>query len=89
MDRSDPKAHVNFYRTHGRALFKALTLAFFSYQVFYWAWLTFEAEETKDQKTWEIRSLEGEVKLLDEGRKSHRPAKDAEGKRLLEEAKAR
>jgi hypothetical protein len=64
---------VNFYRTHGRALFKALTLAFLTYQIAYWAWLTLEAEEIKDQKNHEIRSLEHEVRLLDESRKSHRP----------------
>jgi hypothetical protein len=63
--------HRNFYRTHGRALFKALTLAFFTYQVCYWAWLVLETEEIKDQKTREITSLEGEVRLLDEGRKNH------------------
>lgn len=63
----------NFYRTYGRALFKALTLAFFSYQVVYWAWLTLETEEIKDQKNREIKSLEQEVRLLDEGRKGHRP----------------
>lgn len=62
----------NFYRTHGRAFFKAITLAFFSYQVFYWAWLTLETEEIRDQKNREISSLESEVRLLDEGRRSHR-----------------
>src|SRR6266516_5501855 len=29
--RSTPSPHTSFYRTHGRALFKALTLAFFTY----------------------------------------------------------
>jgi hypothetical protein len=66
-----PKPHTDFYRTHGRALFKALTLAFFTYQVCYWAWLVLETEEIKDQKSREIKSLEGEVRLLDEGRNSH------------------
>ena len=65
--------HTNIYQTHGRAIFKALTLAFFSYQVVYWAWLTLETEEIKDQKKQEIKSLEREVRLLDEGRKAHRP----------------
>ena len=65
--------HTDFYRTHGRALFKALTLAFFTYQVCYWVWLVLETEEIKDQKSREIKSLEGEVRLLDEGRRSHLP----------------
>jgi hypothetical protein len=64
--------HTNFYKTHGRALFKALTLAFFTYQVCYWAWLVLETEEIKDQKRREIKSLEGEVRLLNDGR-SHLP----------------
>jgi hypothetical protein len=63
-----PNPHTNFYKTHGRALFKALTLAFFTYQVCYWAWLVLETEEIKDQKRREIKSLEGEVRLLDERR---------------------
>lgn len=71
--------HRDFYRTHGRALFKALTLAFFTYQVCYWAWLVLETEEIKDQKTREIKSLEGEVRLLDEGRKSHMPGGGEKG----------
>jgi hypothetical protein len=68
-----PNPHTDFYRSHGRALFKALTLAFFTYQVCYWAWLVLETEEIKDQKSREIESLEGEVRLLDEGKKSHLP----------------
>ena len=60
---------TNFYRTHGRALFKALTLAFFSYQIIYWAWLTLETEEIKDQKTREIEGLEAQVRRLDQLRK--------------------
>jgi hypothetical protein len=68
-----PNPHTNFYKTHGRALFKALTLAFFTYQVCYWAWLVLETEEIKDQKSREIKSLEEEVRLLDEGRRSHLP----------------
>lgn len=98
QEKSDPAAHRNFYKSHGRALFKALTLAFFSYQVFYWAWIALQAEEMKDQKDYEIRALEGEVKLLEEGRKSHRPSSldaasesgaggDSQGKRLLEDVK--
>jgi hypothetical protein len=63
-----PNPHTNFYKTHGRALFKALTLAFFTYQVCYWAWLVLETEEIKDQKRREIKSLEGEVRLLNEGK---------------------
>ena len=68
-----PSPHTSFYKTHGRALFKALTLAFFSYQVCYYAWLVLETEETKDRTSREIKSLEGEVRLLDEGRRSHLP----------------
>jgi hypothetical protein len=68
----------NFYRTHGRALFKTLTLAFFTYQVCYWVWLTVETEEIKRGMEGEIGGLEGEVRRLQEER---------EGKRLLEEGK--
>ncbi|KAK5050992.1 hypothetical protein LTR84_003551 [Exophiala bonariae] len=73
--RQSPAGHeledrpVNFYRSHGRALFKALTLAFFSYQVVYWSWLTLETEELKANKDQEIKSLETQVRLLDETRK--------------------
>lgn len=69
LHRPTPNPHTNFYRTHGRALLKALTLAFFTYQVVYWAWLTLDTEETKAEKSREIEKLEGEVRLLDEGRK--------------------
>lgn len=65
---------VNFYRSHGRALFKALTLAFFSYQIVYWGWLTLETEELKAHKDQEIKSLESEVRLLDESRKNQPPS---------------
>ncbi|OAL21017.1 hypothetical protein AYO20_11441 [Fonsecaea nubica] len=68
-----PERPVNFYSTHGRAFFKAITLAFLTYQIAYWAWLTLETESLKDEKNREIRSLEQEVRLLDEGRKAHRP----------------
>jgi hypothetical protein len=63
--------HRAYYRTHGRALFKCLTLAFLTYQIVYWTWLTLETEEIKDKKNREIKGLEGEVRLLDEGRMSH------------------
>jgi hypothetical protein len=82
--------HRGFYQTHGRALFKALTLAFFTYQVVYWAWLTLETEDIKDKKNREIKSLEGELRLLDEGRKAHRPdaaTKQAPGGKVLLEEK--
>ena len=94
--REEALSSRSFYRTHGRALFKALTLAFFTYQVLYWAWLSLETEEAKDSKNREIRALEGEVRLLDEGRKSHgealkkvvRETGEGEGsKRILEEPK--
>ncbi|KIW30187.1 uncharacterized protein PV07_05948 [Cladophialophora immunda] len=68
-----PERPVNFYSTHGRAFFKAITLAFLTYQIAYWAWLTVETEYLKDQKNREVKSLEQEVRLLDEGRKAHRP----------------
>lgn len=61
----------NFYRTHGRAFFKSFTLAFLTYQIIYWSWLTIEAEEIRDTKDAEIKSLENEVRLLDEGRRNH------------------
>ncbi|KIW17792.1 hypothetical protein PV08_04987 [Exophiala spinifera] len=68
-----PEKPINFYGTHGRAFFKAITLAFLTYQIAYWAWLTLETEEIKDQKTREIKSLEQEVRSLDDNRKSQRP----------------
>ncbi|KAJ9602259.1 hypothetical protein H2200_013114 [Cladophialophora chaetospira] len=68
-----PERPVNFYRTHGRAFAKVVTLAFLTYQISYWAWLTLETEEIKDRKNREIKSLEEEVRLLEEGRKSHKP----------------
>ena len=61
----------SFYRTHGRAFFKSFTLAFLTYQIIYWFWLTIESEEIRDTKDAEIKGLEGEVRLLDEGRKGH------------------
>lgn len=69
-----PEQPVNFYRSHGRALFKALTLAFLSYQIVYWAWLTVETEELKAHKDQEITALEKEVRLLDETRRSQPPS---------------
>ncbi|KAK5460854.1 hypothetical protein LTS15_002917 [Exophiala xenobiotica] len=73
-DAPAPEKPVNFYKTHGRAFFKAITLAFLTYQIAYWAWLTLETEEIKDQKNREIKSLEREVRLLEENRKGHRPS---------------
>lgn len=74
-DPSSYPAHepprYNFYRTHGRAFFKSFTLAFLTYQLVHWAWLLFETEEERDQREAQIKSLEGEVRLLDEGRGSH------------------
>ncbi|EXJ79079.1 hypothetical protein A1O3_08580, partial [Capronia epimyces CBS 606.96] len=67
-----PEKPVNFYQTHGRAVFKALTLAFLSYQIVYWTWLTLETEEIKDQKNREIETLEREVRLLDESRRAQK-----------------
>lgn len=77
--RSTPNPHTNFYRTHGRALLKALTLAFFTYQVVYWAWLVLETEEIKADKSREIEKLESEVRLLDEERKGGRTAEGDTG----------
>ncbi len=81
--RSNP--HRTYYQTHGRALFKCLTLAFLTYQILYWTWLTLETEEIRDQKNREIKGLEAEVRLLDEGRRSHlagdREVKGMEGER--------
>ncbi|KAL2392125.1 hypothetical protein ABEF95_003213 [Exophiala dermatitidis] len=67
-----PEKPVNFYRSHGRALAKALTLAFLSYQIVYWAWLYLETEEIKHEKNQEIKALEREVRLLDENRRSQK-----------------
>lgn len=65
---------VNFYRSHGRALFKALTLAFLSYQIVYYVWLTLETEELKDHKDQKIQSLETQVRLLDDARRNQPPS---------------
>ena len=77
--RSTPSPHTSFYRTYGRALFKALTLAFFTYQVVYWAWLVLETEEIKAEKSREMETLEDEVRLLDERRKRSLPAEGGKG----------
>jgi hypothetical protein len=81
-----PDQNYNFYRTHGRAFFKTFTLAFLTYQILYWGWLTLEAEEEKDAKNAQIKSLEGEIRLLREGRGSHTaPGSVTEGRRILDE----
>ena len=61
----------------------------------YWGWLTLETEEIKDGVRREIRGLEGEVRLLDEGRRGHGEAmrrvvregrrEEGGGERILEE----
>lgn len=61
----------SFYRTHGRAFFKAFTLSFLTYQIIYWYWLTISAEEQMDEKKGQIEGLRGELRLLEEGRQSH------------------
>jgi hypothetical protein len=86
QEHSDPLAHRNFYRTHGRALFKALTLAFFTYQVVYWAWLVVETEGVMREKNREIQSLESQVRLLSKERSTNSDSGEDSGKegRLLE-----
>lgn len=78
-----PSPHSSFYKTHGRALFKSLTLAFLSYQTFYWYWLLIESESAKDAKEVVIKELREEVRLLGSGVGSHTLAE--QGKRVLEE----
>lgn len=78
-----PSPHTSFYKTHGRALFKSLTLAFFSYQTFYWYWLLIESESEKDEKDVRIKALKEEVRLLANGVGSH--TLTSGGKRVLEE----
>lgn len=73
--RSNP--HRAYYQTHGRALFKCLTLAFLTYQIVYWTWLTLETEEIKEGKNREVKGLEGELRLLEERGRSH-PAEGRE-----------
>lgn len=46
-----------------------------------WAWLVLETEEVADKRGAEIRALEGEVRLLDEGRGSHRLRRESEEER--------
>lgn len=80
-DSSGGGSSKNFYRTHGRALFKALTLAFLAYQVCYWGWLTLETEEIKRGVESEMANLEGEVRRLQEGREGRRILEEGEGGR--------
>ncbi|RMZ89100.1 hypothetical protein DV736_g3659, partial [Chaetothyriales sp. CBS 134916] len=73
-DANDPSTppRPSFYRTHGRAFFKCFTLAFFTYQLVYYGWLTLETEYTRDEIEREIQAVEAEVRLLDDGRRAHR-----------------
>lgn len=64
-------------------MFKSLTLAFLSYQTFYWYWLLIESESAKDAKEVVIKELREEVRLLGSGVGSHTLAE--QGKRVLEE----
>ena len=66
-----PSPHRNFYKTHGRAFFKVLTLAFLTYQLVYYVWLVLEAEDVQDQAGREIKGLEGEIRLLAENSDIH------------------
>ena len=77
QDAPEPPRY-NFYRTHGRAFFKAFTLAFLTMQLVHWAWLVVETEEENDTRAAEIKALESEVRLLDEGRRTHRPGRAVE-----------
>ncbi|EXJ65004.1 hypothetical protein A1O7_01343 [Cladophialophora yegresii CBS 114405] len=70
---TQPERPVNFYQVHGRAFAKVVTLSFLTYQITYWTWLLLETEAIRDEKDREIKSLEQEVRLLDEGRKGHKP----------------
>jgi hypothetical protein len=70
---TQPERPVNFYQVHGRAFAKVITLSFLTYQITYWTWLLLETEGIKDQKNREIKSLEQEVRLLEEGKKGHKP----------------
>ncbi|RMZ78142.1 hypothetical protein DV738_g4018, partial [Chaetothyriales sp. CBS 135597] len=58
---ADTPPQPSFYKTHGRAFFKCFTLAFFTYQLVYYSWLTLESEYTRDEKEREIRGLEAEA----------------------------
>ena len=53
-------------------------MAFLSYQIFYWAWITLEAEDSKDEKRAIIKSLEEEARLLGSGVGSHRLLEEPE-----------
>ena len=53
----------------------------------YWSWLLLETEEEKDKKNREIKSLEGEVRLLTEGRGSHTLPGNAAGARNIGDVK--
>jgi hypothetical protein len=79
-------SHRTFYRIYSRAIFKAFTLAFLTYQIVYWYWLTIESDEERDELEREIKGLEGAVRLLSGQEGRHGGGGE---KRLLEEGEGR
>ena len=75
---SQSNPHRAYYQTHGRALFKCLTLAFLTYQIVYWAWLTLETDEIKANKEEEIKGLEAQARMLQKEQFRHGSANGVE-----------
>ncbi|KAG0124391.1 hypothetical protein HOY82DRAFT_573149 [Tuber indicum] len=53
--------HVVFYKDFGGPVAKVFLMAFFTYQVTYWAWLKLEKEEERREKEEEVSAIEQEV----------------------------
>ncbi|KAG0641092.1 hypothetical protein HOY80DRAFT_1040064 [Tuber brumale] len=53
--------HVVFYKDFGGPVAKVFLMAFFAYQVTYWAWLKMEKEEERSEKEKEVSAIEREV----------------------------
>ncbi|PUU78050.1 hypothetical protein B9Z19DRAFT_1084901 [Tuber borchii] len=62
--------HVMFYKDFGRPIAKVFLMAFFTYQVTYWAWVKMEKEDAKVEKEKEVSALEEEVVRLRAGIRS-------------------
>ncbi|MCJ1300787.1 hypothetical protein MMC08_003586 [Hypocenomyce scalaris] len=56
--------HVAFYKSFGRPIAKVFLGAVFTYQAVYWLWVKLEDDEIKQQKTEEMKSLEGQLRAI-------------------------
>ncbi|KAA6416042.1 MAG: hypothetical protein FRX48_00761 [Lasallia pustulata] len=57
-----PSPHVAFYKSFGRPVAKVFLGAVFTYQAAYWLWVKLEADEIKQHKTEEMKSLEAQLR---------------------------